>query len=328
MTCTKAFTSVAEGVTNIKLPAAGISAVFNQPGSTITASVDAGLLSPAVSGTFTLEPATFTLSSKRDTEGGMVVDATVSPNLTPFDATLKISPLKNNEFVFGIRRTFGSDTTWSLGYCSARQAGSLTVEPKLTLTGGTQFSGRLSVSTVDPLAGSAAIEFAKGITFRGCYCAKDSPEKPLKVAAFWSGAGLTLGAATAFKELEGPVELSFFLKTLIAKGLVLAGIARIPTTANKSSVEIRAEKLPCQCPGSSGAANIGVVVKYEPGKFTWSAGAKFAGASLAVQYTEAKALGAVLALPVCSTFAFRPTLSATWKSLIKPAIGIELVFGE
>jgi hypothetical protein len=337
MTCLKPFTSIAEPVTNIKAPEPGLTTVFKQSASTTSLFLDWSLKDPAVSATVTLDPATFVLSSKSDKKGGTVVDATISPNLKEFDATLKISPLKNNEFQFGIKRTFGCGTIWSLCYCSGKKAGCATVEPNLTLWGGTKVFGRASVSTVDPTAGFAAVEFKNGITLRTCYCPKDSPDKPLAVAGFWSGPTVTLGAGTAFKALEGLVEASLFFKAIVTKGLVFAGITRIPIAEKKPHVEVRLEKVPCQCPNADGTTNVGVVFKYEPGKVTWSAGAKLSckttAASLALAYTEAKALTAVLALPGCSKLGLKPTVSAAWKtfeprSLIRPAVGIELVFGE
>jgi hypothetical protein len=331
MTSIDTFLAVTAQVTDVKGPPPGVSLTFKQPSSTITAGVDSSFKNPTLSATLNLNSAAVGLTG---------AESDVTPNFRDFNAALKISALKDNQLEFGIRRLSPkTGSALSLSYKFADQSVGVTVDPKFTIPGIGNFSGHAALATAAAPVASGGLEIWHGVTVRAVYSTKVDAGNPFRLAAFWAGKSLTLGASAGFGAVGLPGQVSLFTKGQIAKLIEFSTVTNIATVDRATTVEVRAETAPCEWPIINHGTRIGVVVRRDPGKgISWRVGAKGCckrtGASLALEYTPAKAAIAVLALPECGNCKGKATFSARWKTLelssalLKPSVGVELALTE
>lgn len=328
------FTTVAKDVLCLK-PEAGLTVKYHKHDAEVSLSTTTTLEQPRFAGKFKLTPGTIEISTPVK-EGP--VNLKVCPDLSKFDATLAVYPLKAGEFEFGIKKACPTGSTVELKYGAKDQTLTAIVRPK-AVAGPALLSGEIVAKTPKELVHAKACAEIKDATLR---CHYEHAAKQLRTAAFYKfpKAGpiccSVFGLGAAFAAPAAPEELFVMAKACVKGKLIVSSIVDILKASQVDpKVEFRA-LYKDSCPktdyqfGLKAVCNKGGLCELVQG---FSAGCK-AGGKIAYSINNNRRLVTQFTFPPCKFFDAKGTVTATFEKLeakkesLIPQLGVTICIGE
>lgn len=328
------FTSVASDVIAIK-PVEGITLNYSQEDAQVSLSTTTTLENPKFSGKFKLAPGCVEISTPAK-EGP--VDIKICPNLSKFDATLAVYPLKAGEFEFAIKKACSCGSTIDLKYAAKEQALTATISPK-AVAGPAKLSGELVLKTPKALVSAKGCAEIKDATLR---CNFDQKDKLLRTAGFYKFPRVgpvccsVLGLGAAFSAPAPPADVFLLAKACVKGRLIVSTIVDILKGGQVApQCELRAEYKGA-CPkadykfGVKAVCNKGGLCEFAQGFKTECK----AGGKLAYSINNNRKLVAQIAFPPCSVLDAKGSITATFERLeakkeaLIPKLGFTVCIGK